>query len=113
MARISAWLAVTAAAAIGIATVLHASRFEFAGLGPVIAAVLLALGAYRTLTAKSGGLRLLCGAWGIAAGLAWFAPSYDIPNFVPGMLAVGGPVLISAIGLALVVLYKEPKKPAA
>jgi len=44
--------------------------------------------------------------------MAWYAPSYDIPPFVPGMLAVTAPVLVSAVGLALVVLHKENKKSA-
>lgn len=109
MAKLSAWMAVTAALAIVGSVTLRGGLSEFGVLGPLAAAALLALGAYRTLTAKSGGLRLLCGAWGIATGLAWYAPSYDFPSFVPGPLAVGAPVLISAIGLALVVLHKEKK----
>jgi hypothetical protein len=44
--------------------------------------------------------------------MAWYAPSYDIPPLVPGMLAVIGPVLVSAIALALVVLHQEKKKGA-
>ena len=75
----------------------------------VAAAALLLLGAYRTLMAKSGGLRLLCGAWGVATGLAWYAPSYDFPSFVPGLIAIGAPVIVSAIGLALVALHQEKK----
>ena len=109
MAKISAWLAVLAVAAIALSLALSAGSIEFATTGPIIAAVLLALGAWRTLTAKSGGMRLLCGAWGAALGLAWYAPSYNFPDFVPGLLAVGAPVLVSAIGLAFVVLHKEKK----
>jgi hypothetical protein len=108
MPRVSAWLAVIAAAAIG-GSLLTGGRLEFSTAGPVAVAALLALGAQRTLMFKSGGLRLLCGAWGLAAGMAWYAPSYNIPDFVPGMLAIGAPVLVSAIGLALVVLHKEKK----
>ena len=110
----SAWLALLAAAVIGISLVLSGASFEFSAIGPIAAMVSLGLGAQRTLMVKSGGLRLLCGAWGIATGLAWYAPSYNFPDFVPGMLAIGAPVLISAIGLALVVLHKERRaKPAA
>ena len=109
MAKWSAWLALLAAAALGVSLALSGASFEFAAIGPLAAIVLLALGAQRTLMAKSGGLRLLCGAWGIATGLAWYAPSYNFPDFVPGMLAIGAPVLISTIGLALVVLHKEKK----
>jgi hypothetical protein len=107
MAKTSAWLALLAASAIGISFALRGATFEFSAIGPIAAMVLLVLGAQRTLMTKSGGLRLLCGAWGIATGLAWYAPSYNFPDFVPGMLAVGAPVLVSAIGLALVVLHKE------
>ena len=107
MAKTSAWLALVAAIAIGISFVLRGASFEFGAIGPIAAMVLLVLGAQRTLMVRSGGLRLLCGAWGIATGLAWYAPSYNFPDFVPGMLAVGAPVLVSAIGLALVVLHKE------
>jgi len=113
MARISAWMAVLAAAAIAISVALNVARFEFATLGPIIAAALLCVGAWRTLKTMSGGLRLLCGAWGIACGLAWYAPSYNFPNFVSGEVVVLAPVIISAIGLALVVLHQERKKPAA
>lgn len=109
MAKISAWMALLAAAAIAASLLLRGDFSEFGVIGPIAAAALLGLGAYRTLNAMSGGLRLLCGAWGIATGLAWYAPSYDFPAFVPGMVAIGAPVLVSAIGLALVVLHKEKK----
>lgn len=108
MAKISAWMALAAAAAIVISLVLS-SAADFGTVGPISDAAMLTFGAQRTLTAKSGGLRLLCGAWGFALGLAWFAPAYHFPDFVPGAVAVGAPVLVSAIGLALVVLHKEKK----
>ncbi len=109
MAKISAWMALLTAAAIVVSMAMHGRLSEFGAAGPIAAAALLCLGAYRTLRAKSGGLRLLSGAWGIATGLAWYAPSYDFPDFVPGAIAIGSPVLVSAIGLALVVLHKETK----
>ena len=111
-ARTSGWMAIGAGVLLIAWIVLHFGQFEFATLGPSAGSVLLILGAVRTLRAQSGGLRLLCGAWGIACGMAWYAPSYDIPPFVPGMLAVTAPVLVSAVGLALVVLHKENKKSA-
>ena len=111
MAKVSAWLALLAAAAIAVSLAMSFNSLDFSSSGPIMAGLLLVLGAWLTLTAKSGGLRLLCGAWGITTGLAWYAPSYNFPDFVPGMLAVGAPVLVSTIGLALVVLHKE-KKPA-
>jgi hypothetical protein len=105
----SAWLALAAAAAIVISIAMRGAITEFGAVGPIIAAILLCLGAWRTLRAMSGGLRLLCGAWGIATGIAWYAPSYNFPAFIPGMIAVLAPVAVSAIGLALVVLHKEKK----
>lgn len=109
MAKISAWMAVLAAAAVLASLVADGGVQSFGAAGPIGAALLLCLGAYRTLTAKSGGLRLLCGAWGISTGMAWYAPSYNFPDFVPGAVAIGAPVLVCAIGLALVVLHKETK----
>jgi len=109
MAKIGAWLALAVAAAIAVSLTTPGAFAAFGVVGPIAAAVLLCLGAYRTLSGKSGGLRLLCGAWGLTAGLAWYAPSYSFPDFVPGMVAVGAPVLVSAIGLALVVLHREQK----
>lgn len=112
MARISAWLALIAGVVIAVAVGSRVAHFDFDEIGPITTATLLVFGAYRTLAAKSGGLRLLCGAWGLAAGMAWYAPSYDAPDFIPGVLVITAPVLVSAIGLALVVLHKEQKKPA-
>lgn len=111
-ARTSAWMAIGAGALLIAWIVLHFGQFEFATVGPAAGSVLLLLGAVRTLRTQSGGLRLLCGAWGFACGMAWYAPSYDIPPLVPGTLAVTGPVLVSAIALALVVLHQEKKKGA-
>lgn len=107
MAKISAWMAVATAAAILGALMLRGEFAEFGVVGPIAAALLLGLGAYRTLRAMSGGLRLLCGAWGITLGLAWYAPSYDFPDFVPAAVAVIAPVLVAVTGLALTVLHKE------
>jgi len=100
-------MGVAVAAAIAGSIVMRGDFSEFGVVGPLAAAVMLCFGAYRTLTAKSGGLRLLCGAWGVITGLAWYAPSYDFPAFVPVVVAIGAPVLVSAAGLALVVLHKE------
>ena len=107
MAKTSAWMGVAVAAAIVGSIVMRGNFSEFGVVGPLAAAAMLCVGAYRTLTAKSGGLRLLCGAWGVATGLAWYAPSYNFPDFVPGAVTIGAPVLVSATGLALVVLHKE------
>ncbi|MFT3728475.1 MAG: hypothetical protein QM759_11680 [Terricaulis sp.] len=114
MAKISAGLALLASLVIVVSICFDMTHWGFGTIGPVATAALLVLGSERTLRGKSGGLRMLCGAWGMALGMAWFGPSYNFPDFLPGALAIGAPVLVSAIGLALVVLYKEPpKKPAA
>lgn len=107
MAKISAWLAAVAAAAIVAAMAPYVRAFEFGSLGPLIAAGLLALAAWRTITRTTSDKRLLCAAWGVTAGLAWYAPSYNFPEFVPGPLAIAAPVLISAIGLALALLHQD------
>jgi len=111
-ARASAWMAIGAGVLLIAWMMLHFRQFEFGSVGPAAGSVLLLSGAVRTLRAQTGGLRLLCGAWGFACGMAWYAPSYDIPPFVPATLAVPGPVLVSAIALALVVLHQEEKKSA-
>jgi hypothetical protein len=111
MAKISAWMAVLAVAAIAVSLVMSGVS-EIGDIGPIAAALLLGFGAYQTLTLKNGGPRVLCGAWGLATGMAWYAPAYNFPDFVPGAIAVGAPVLVSAIGLALVVLHREPKQTA-
>ncbi|MEZ5994314.1 MAG: hypothetical protein R3C25_01025 [Hyphomonadaceae bacterium] len=108
MAKISAWLALCAVGAMAAALAMSGTP-QISTIGPIAAGLMLALGAYRTLRSLSGGLRLLCGAWGVAAGLAWYAPSYNFPDMIPAPLAIGAPVLVSALGLALVVLHKEKK----
>ncbi len=88
------------------------------GLQPLILAgigLALLAGAYRTLRKMSGGLRLLGGAWGVAAGLLLqpltfdSAPSegaYAVPLGLFAAALVVAPYLALA-GLALVVLHKE------
>lgn len=106
MAKISAWMALVAAAAIVVAMARQGAFSDFGAVGPVAAAILLYLAAFRTLTAKAGGQRLLAGAWGLTTGLAWYAPSYDFPDFIPGAVAVGSPVLVSVVGFTLLMLHK-------
>jgi len=62
MAKISAWLAIAAAAAIMLAMAPYMRAFDFGAMGPLMAAALLGLAAWRTLTGRGGGMRLLCGA---------------------------------------------------
>jgi hypothetical protein len=108
---VSAWAALATGALFGVN-----AYFQFAtGVGGWIyagTAVLLLLGGFRTLRKLSGGLRLLAGAWGFAAGLlmmplvvAQGAPS-TLSRLSIGELSF---LLVALIGLALTVLHKEQK----
>lgn len=106
--NVSAWLALVMGALFAAGAALQISQ---AGVSPVLdmlAGALLLTGWFRTWRKMSGGLRLLAGAWGVAAGLllsaaptishdAWYA---DIGR------ALG---LAALFGLALTVLHKESK----
>lgn len=84
----------------------------------MLGGALLLMGGWRTLRRESGGLRLLCGAWGFAAGMATTAllPAPQPPSgsrhdtyFVVSQYD-WLPALVFAlclIGLALTVLHKE------
>jgi hypothetical protein len=108
---VSAWGALAMGALFGVN-----AYFQFAtGVGGWVyagTAVLLLLGGFRTLRKLSGGLRLLAGAWGFAAGLL----------MMPIVVAQGAPstlsrlstgetsfLLVALAGLALTVLHKERK----
>jgi hypothetical protein len=74
-----------------------------------LTAALLLLGGFRTLRKMSGGLRLLGGAWGLAAGvlaLPLTAARTDGAAFDTGGAAM---FAIALAGLALTVLHKETK----
>lgn len=82
--------------------------------GAVYAATALGLfvGGFRTLRKMSGGLRLLAGAWGFAAGLLML-PWTMADSFVSGMprysvleMAIAA---VALVGLALTVTHKETK----
>ena len=87
--------------------------FQFAtgvgGWANVVAAALLLLGGFRTLRKMSGGLRLLAGAWGVAAGL--LALPLTASRADGALFDTGGAVLcvVALAGLALTVLHKESK----
>jgi hypothetical protein len=74
-----------------------------------LVAVLLLIGGFRTLRKMSGGLRLLGGAWGLAAGVlalplsAVRAEGAAFDTFGAALFA------LSLVGLALTVLHKETK----
>lgn len=81
----------------------------------LIAGVLLMIGGVRTLRKLSGGLRLLSGAWGLAAGIMVlpFAQSGSLAGFLrelgPFGYAIIAVAFICASGLALTVLHQERK----
>lgn len=106
MGLVSAW------GALAMAAVFAANAyFQFATGVPawvhVGAALGLALGGFRTLRKMSGGLRLLSGAWGFAAGLLMLP--LTVARETP--LSVGEIAFIAAAlaGLALTVLHQERK----
>lgn len=108
---VSAWAAV----AFGLMFAVNA-YFQFAtGVsGWVYAATALALltGGYRTLRKMPGGLRLLAGAWGFAAGLLTLPltmPRSSFSEFAPLSGIEIGFLAITLAGLALTVLHKEQK----
>ncbi len=112
---VSAWGAVAIGALFGVN-----AYFQFAtgvgGWAYTVAALLLFIGAFRTLRKMSGGLRLLAGAWGVAAGI-WMLPLASIApstgeslddSVAASALAIA--LLLAALaGLALTVLHKETK----
>jgi uncharacterized protein YqgC (DUF456 family) len=71
------------------------------------AALGLLVGGFRTLRKMSGGLRLLAGAWGFAAGVLMlpFVGATATLNASAGAALV----LAALAGLALTVLHKERK----
>lgn len=108
---VSAWGALLFGAMFGVN-----SYFQFAtgvsGWVYALTAVLLLVGGFRTLRKMSGGLRLLGGAWGLAAGVL-LAPLVVGPGASTQLCSTGLVALalqiIPLIGLALTVLHKETK----
>lgn len=105
---VSAWTALAVGAVFGVNAYFQfatgVSGWVYAGV-----AALLLLGGFRTLRKMSGGLRLLAGAWGFAAGVL----SLPLLGARPADAAIdtGGIVMfiISLAGVALTVLHKEQK----
>ncbi len=111
MGLVSAWAALAMAALFAVN-----AYFQFAtGVGGwIYAATALALGAggFRTLRKMSGGLRLLAGAWGFAAGLLMLPLTVAQGSRTPlAGLSAGEMIFIAAalLGLALTVLHQERK----
>jgi hypothetical protein len=108
---VSAWAALAMGALFGVN-----AYFQFAtGVAAwvyVATALGLLVGGFRTLRKMSGGLRLLAGAWGFAAGLMMLpiVVAQNAPS-TWGRLSIGELSFLFAalIGLALTVLHKERK----
>ena len=103
---VSAWAALAMGALFGVN-----AYFQFAtGVSGWIyagTAAMLLVGGFRTLRKMSGGLRLLAGAWGLAAGLQ-LLPYMTASNAAFSPLAAGL-TLLSLLGLVLTVTHKERK----
>jgi hypothetical protein len=108
---VSAWAALAMAALFSVN-----AYFQFAtGVAAwihVATALGLLVGGFRTLRKMSGGLRLLAGAWGFAAGLMSMplVVAQNAPS-VWARLSIGELAFLIAalVGLALTVLHKERK----
>ncbi|MBL8547313.1 MAG: hypothetical protein JNL81_12680 [Hyphomonadaceae bacterium] len=107
----SAWAALLMAAMFAVN-----AYFQFAtGVASWVyvgVAALLFLGGFRTLRKMSGGLRLLAGAWGVAAGLLLMP--LTVAQGSPSLLArlsFGeiGFLVVALAGVAMTVLHKETK----
>jgi hypothetical protein len=116
--KISAWgAAVVGLLFAGLAALQAQRHAEFDALTSTVVAVLLWAGAFRALGQLSGGLRLLAGAWGVAAGML-MSPAMQMGSlrnalFDFGAWALAVFALLPAIplaGLALTVLHKEQKR---
>ncbi|HRP11301.1 MAG TPA: hypothetical protein PLK37_09735 [Terricaulis sp.] len=107
--NVSAWLALAMGAMFAAGAALQISQ---AGVWPtldMLAGALLLTGWFRTWRKMSGGLRLLAGAWGVAAGLLLSAaPAISHGAWYGAEIgrALGFAALL---GLALTVLHKESK----
>jgi hypothetical protein len=69
MGNVSAWGAL-AVALLYAALAAFQLQWGLTPLVPIAVAGALVVGSFRTLRQMSGGLRLLAGAWGLAAGVA-------------------------------------------
>ncbi|QGZ96923.1 hypothetical protein [Terricaulis silvestris] len=76
----------------------------------VLTAALLLVGGFRTLRKMSGGLRLLGGAWGLAAGVLAVPLSAARADGATFDTAGAALFAVALAGLALTVLHKETKK---
>lgn len=121
MGKVSAWGALAMGAVFaGLATLQVSWGFVVSWVLALIATLLIAA-SYRTLRQLSGGLRLLAGAWGLAAGMMLepfsLRPPLDVSlhdtyylvaDPLTGWMGVALTVT-PLVGLALTVLHKEKK----
>lgn len=105
---VSAWAALLMGALFGVN-----AYFQFAtGVSwwlYVLAAVLLVFGGFRTLRKMSGGLRLLAGAWGFAAGVVALPLTASRSEGAAFDAAGAAMFAVSLVAMALTVLHKETK----
>lgn len=107
MGKVSAMAAIAAGVLLAALAILSwdGSSVIMPAINAASAGLLLAA-AVRTLRKQSGGLRLLCGAWGLTAGLSVERLlGFDAIHF--WSLLVAGLAAVSIGGLALTVLHKE------
>lgn len=106
-------IAALAVGALFVALAAASFAWSIGLLAVLLTGVLLLIGGFRTLRRMSGGLRLLSGAWGMAAGLMLYVLSQ--PGSLQSLFAdFGGSAYVmialacvTLAGLALTVLHKE------
>ncbi|HRE43068.1 MAG TPA: hypothetical protein PKY87_03760 [Terricaulis sp.] len=118
--QVSAWMALAMGALFAAGAALRFSVGDFPAAA-MLAGALLLMGWYRTWRKMSGGLRLLAGAWGFAAGLLslmlLLAPVPPAEALLHDTYYVTTPyawlpnvfLALALLGLALTVLHKESK----
>lgn len=108
MGKVSGWMALPA----GLMFAVNA-YFQFAtgvsGWIYAATAIALLIASFRTLRKMSGGLRLLAGTWGFAAGLLILPLTTS--REASAAFDTGGLIfaLVALTGLALTVLHRESK----
>ncbi len=106
---VSAWGAAAMAVMFAVNAYFQSATGVFSGVYIAVAAW-LGLGAYLTLRKLSGGLRLLAGGWGLAAGVLLLPYATTPPDEALRASPLAAVfLLIAVIGLVLTVRHKESK----